>query len=163
MQGTFLPGPCGLEGLNRGGEGWRRGKPPLHKTRPGRHDALVTRKSTKAPAKKPTAQAEPQALIPDAAAPAGSGKVAKTQLVEQVAEKAGLTRAQASGAVGAIMDTIVDAIKSGQSVGLPGLGTLSVKATAARTGVRPGTSERIQIPAGKKVAFKVAAQLKSAL
>ena len=43
-----------------------------------------------------------------------------------------------------------------------GLGTLSVKATA-RTGVRPGTSRKIQIPAGKKVAFKVASTLKDNL
>ena len=43
-----------------------------------------------------------------------------------------------------------------------GLGTLSVKATA-RTGVRPGTSRKIQIPAGKKVPLKVASTLKDNL
>ncbi|MDL2345603.1 HU family DNA-binding protein [Deinococcus sp. MIMF12] len=92
-----------------------------------------------------------------------SGKVAKTQLVEQVAEKTGLTKKQSEEAVSAMLDVVVDAIRGGQSVGLPGLGTLSVKATAARTGVRPGTSEKIQIPAGKKVAFKVASTLKGNL
>ena len=93
----------------------------------------------------------------------GGSKVAKTQLVEQVAEKTGLTKKQSEEAVSAMLDVVVDAIRSGQSVGLPGLGTLSVKATAARTGVRPGTSEKIQIPAGKKVAFKVASTLKGNL
>ena len=92
-----------------------------------------------------------------------TGKVAKTQLVEQVAEKTGLTKKQSEEAVSAMLDAVVSAIKNGQSVGLPGLGTLSVKATAARTGVRPGTSEKIQIPAGKKVAFKVASTLKGNL
>ena len=92
-----------------------------------------------------------------------TGKVAKTQLVEQVAEKTGLTKKQSEEAVSAMLDVVVDAIRGGQSVGLPGLGTLSVKATAARTGVRPGTSEKIQIPAGKKVAFKVASTLKGNL
>lgn len=58
---------------------------------------------------------------------------------------------------------MLDAVKQGQTLGLPGLGTLSVKATAARTGVRPGTSEKIQIPAGKKLAFKVASTLKGTL
>lgn len=48
-------------------------------------------------------------------------------------------------------------------MGLPGLGTFSVKQTAALTGVRPSTSERIQIPAGRKVAFKVAHTLKGLL
>ena len=41
-------------------------------------------------------------------------------------------------------------------MGLPGLGTLSVRATAARQGVRPGTREEITIAAGKKVRYKVA-------
>ena len=114
----------------------------------------MTKKSAKAPAKKPAAKAAPKAE---------SGKVAKTQLVELVADKTGLTKKQSDEAVSAAMDIIVGALKGGQSVGLPGLGTLSVKATAARTGVKPGTSEKIQIPAGKKVAFKVASTLKGNL
>ncbi|GBF04798.1 histone-like protein DNA-binding protein, hbs [Deinococcus aerius] len=131
----------------------------------------MTKKSTKAPAKKPAAAKAPKRGAAEAEQPAPAaevttgrgGKVAKTQLVEQVAEKSGLTRKQAAQAVNAAMDAIVEALRQGQSVGLPGLGTLSVKQTAARTGVRPGTSERIQIPAGRKVAFKVATQLKGAL
>lgn len=120
----------------------------------------MTKKSTKAPAKKPAAKAAP---APKAAPKAESTKVAKTQLVEMVADKTGLTKKQSEEAVSAMLDVIVGAIKGGQSVGLPGLGTLSVKATAARTGVKPGTSEKIQIPAGKKVAFKVASTLKGNL
>ncbi|UBV44985.1 HU family DNA-binding protein (plasmid) [Deinococcus taeanensis] len=123
----------------------------------------MTKKSAKAPAKKPAAKA---AAAPKAAprkAAGESSKVAKTQLVELVADKTGLTKKQSEEAVSAMLDVIVGAIKGGQSVGLPGLGTLSVKGTAARTGVRPGTSEKIQIPAGKKVAFKVASTLKGNL
>ncbi|MBB5293753.1 HU family DNA-binding protein [Deinococcus metallilatus] len=122
----------------------------------------MTKKSTKAPAKKPAAAKAPKRGAAEATAGRG-GKVAKTQLVEQVAEKSGLTKKQAAQGVDAAMDTIVEALRQGQSVGLPGLGTLSVRDTAARTGVRPGTSERIQIPAGKKVAFKVAQTLKGEL
>ncbi|MFC5847232.1 HU family DNA-binding protein [Deinococcus petrolearius] len=124
----------------------------------------MTKKSTKAPAKK-TAAAAP-APAPKAAAKKVTGesnKVAKTQLVELVADKTGLTKKQSEEAVSAMLDVVVDAIKSGKSVGLPGLGTMSVKETAARTGVKPGTSEKIQIPAGKKVAFKVASTLKGNL
>ena len=120
----------------------------------------MTKKSAKAPAKKPAAQAAPAAK---AAPKAESGKVAKSQLVELVADKAGLTKKQSDEAVSAAMDIIVSALKGGQSVGLPGLGTLSVKENAARTGVKPGTSEKIAIPAGKKVAFKVASTLKGDL
>ena len=121
----------------------------------------MTKKSTKAPAKKAAAKAAPAPQ--EEAAPAKSSKIAKTQLVDQVAEKSGLTKNQAGEAIGAVMQTLITTLQQGQSVGLPGLGTFSVKATAARTGVRPGTSDRIQIPAGKKVAFKVASTLKGSL
>ena len=117
----------------------------------------MTKKSAKPAAKKPAAKPAKKAAASE------SNKVAKTQLVEMVADKTGLTKKQSEEAVSTMLDVIVSAIKSGKSVGLPGLGTLSVKATAARTGVRPGTSEKIQIPAGKKVAFKVASTLKGNL
>lgn len=90
-------------------------------------------------------------------------KLNKSQLVEMVAEETGLTKKQSDEAVSCMLDSIIGALKEGKSVGLPGLGTLSVKETAARTGVKPGTTERIQIPAGKKVAFKVATTLKGNL
>lgn len=126
----------------------------------------MTKKAAKAPARKtpakqPAVEAEPTSQAP--APSSAGGKVAKTQLVEGVAQHSGLTKKQADQVVEAAMEAIVDAIRSGKSVGLPGLGTLSVKTTAARTGVRPGTSDRIQIPAGRKVAFKVASTLKGSL
>ncbi|MFD1733893.1 HU family DNA-binding protein [Deinococcus malanensis] len=120
----------------------------------------MTKKSTKAPAKKPAAAAK--AAPRKGAAPAET-KIGKTQMVDIVADKAGLTKKQSEEAVSVMLESIVEAVRSGKSVGLPGLGTLSVRETAARTGVRPGTSERIQIPAGKKLAFKVASTLKGTL
>lgn len=90
-------------------------------------------------------------------------KMGKAQLVSAISEKTGLTRVQTEQVVSAVLDTLVTGLKNGQSIGLPGLGTLSVKDTAARTGVRPGTTERIEIPAGKKVSFKVATTLKGTL
>ncbi|KQR25533.1 HU family DNA-binding protein [Deinococcus sp. Leaf326] len=124
----------------------------------------MTKKSTKAAPKaapKATPKAAPAPVA--AAAPAERNKLAKTQLTDLIAEKSGLTRKQSSEMLDATLDIILDALKSGKAVGLPGLGTLSVKETAARTGVRPGTTEKIEIPAGKKVAFKVAVALKEAL
>lgn len=125
----------------------------------------MTKKSSKAPAKKAApAAAKTSAATRRAAGDSGdSGKVAKTQLVEMVADKTGLTKKQSEEAVSSMLEAVVTALQGGKSVGLPGLGTLSVKDTAARTGVRPGTSEKIQIPAGKKVAFKVASTLKGNL
>ncbi|RJF68962.1 DNA-binding protein [Deinococcus cavernae] len=147
--------------MSKWGKPWWRAFPPYAPfTTRNEYVMLLTmtKKSAKPAAKKPAAKAAPKK-----AAAEGSNKVAKTQLVEMVADKTGLTKKQSEEAVSTMLDCIVGAIKGGQSVGLPGLGTLSVKATAARTGVRPGTSEKIQIPAGKKVAFKVASTLKGNL
>ncbi|MFD2609363.1 HU family DNA-binding protein [Deinococcus taklimakanensis] len=94
---------------------------------------------------------------------AGSTKVAKSQMIEMIAGRTSLNKKQAGDAVNAAMECIVTALREGKSVGLPGLGTLSVAQTAERQGVRPGTSERITIPAGRKVRFKVASTLKGNL
>ncbi len=119
-------------------------------------------KSTKAAAK-PAAKSA--AAPKKAAAPAAevSEKIAKTQIINMVSDKTSLNKKQAGEAVAVMLDVVVEALKSGKSVGLPGLGTFSVAKTAARQGVRPGTSEKITIPAGKKVRFKVASTLKGNL
>ena len=111
----------------------------------------ATKTATKAPAKAAAAQ------------PAVSIKIGKTELTDLISTSASLSKKDAGAALNAALDAVAEALKAGQTVGLPGVGTLSVKATAARQGVRPGTSEKIQIPAGKKVSFKVAADLKKSL
>ena len=90
-------------------------------------------------------------------------KITKTALVEQLAQETGLSKKDADKAVSGLVKLMAGHLTSGISVGIPGLGTFSVKDTAARTGVRPGTSEKIQIPAGRKVSFKVADDLKKSL
>ncbi|MBZ9714846.1 HU family DNA-binding protein [Deinococcus multiflagellatus] len=131
-------------------------------------------KSTKSAAKQP-ARSAARSGSADRRGSAGSsrgenasrggdgGKIAKTQIIDMVAERTSLNKKQAGDAVATMLDCVVSALRSGQSVGLPGLGTLSVAQTAERSGVRPGTSERITIPAGKKVRFKVATTLKGGL
>ena len=93
----------------------------------------------------------------------GTEKIAKTHLIENVASNTSLNKKQAGEAVATMLDTVVSALRDGKSVGLPGLGTFSVASTAERQGVRPGTSQKITIPAGKKVRFKAASTLKSSL
>ncbi len=117
-------------------------------------------KSTK-PAK---AAAKPAAAAKAAPAKAEKAeKIAKTQIIDLVSDKTTLTKKQSSEAVAAMLDVVVSSLRQGQSVGLPGLGTFSVANTASRTGVRPGTNQKITIPAGKKVRFKVASTLKAGL
>lgn len=116
-----------------------------------------------APATKTAAKAPAKPVAAKASAPVASSKIGKTELTDMIVTNASLSKKDAGAALNAILDAVAAALKSGQTVGLPGVGTLTVKATAARQGVRPGTSEKIQIPAGKKVSFKIAADLKKSL
>ncbi|SMB88751.1 HU family DNA-binding protein [Deinococcus hopiensis] len=110
-----------------------------------------------------TPAAQDVAAQDKAATHTASRKVAKTQIIDLVAGRTSLSRKQSGEAVAAVLDSIGQALREGRSVGIPGLGTFSVTQTAARTGVRPGTSERIQIPAGRKIRFKVATTLRGEL
>jgi len=114
--------------------------------------------AAKVPAKSAASKAPTKAAVSAAAS-----KVGKTELTDLIVTSAGLSKKDAGAALSAALEAIAEALRSGQTVGLPGVGTFSVKATAARTGVRPGTSEKIQIAAGKKVSFKVALDLKKSL
>ena len=69
----------------------------------------------------------------------------KGELVEAVAGSAGLSRADATKAVDAVLDSIQGTLAGGGSVSLVGFGTFSVKARAARMGRNPRTGEAIQI------------------
>jgi DNA-binding protein HU-beta len=109
-------------------------------------------KATKKPAKAP-AKATPAETAEN---------LGKTQLVDRMTTDS-LSKKDAAAVFDAVIEVLTEALKTGKSVGLPGLGTFSVKATAARQGVKPGTSEKIQIPAGKKVAYKIALDLKKSL
>jgi len=60
----------------------------------------------------------------------------------------------------ALRDMLVEQGMKGQKVLIPGLGTFSVKESAARSGRNPQTGETIQISARKKLAFSQAAQVK---
>lgn len=102
----------------------------------------------------------PKALNSQAKSNSETEKLGKGDLIALVTDKTGLPKKQCEEVIGAMLECMVSGLKEGKSIGLPGIGTLSVKPTAARTGVRPGTAEKIQIPAGKKVAFKVASTLK---
>ena len=78
----------------------------------------------------------------------------KGDLVDNVAENAGLSRQQAESAVSAVLEAIEDALKSDDKVSLIGFGTFSVNERAARTGRNPKTGESIQIAAKKVIKFK---------
>ncbi|HEB98107.1 MAG TPA: HU family DNA-binding protein [Thiotrichales bacterium] len=87
----------------------------------------------------------------------------KTELIEAVAEAADLSKAAAGRAVEAVLDSVTQALKQGDSVSLVGFGTFEVRERAARTGRNPRTGETMQIPASKAPAFKAGKALKDAV
>jgi DNA-binding protein HU-beta len=87
----------------------------------------------------------------------------KSQLIDAIAEKAGLSKADASKALSATLESVTDALKAGEKVALIGFGTFSVSLRAARTGKNPQTGEAIAIPASKSAKFKAGQQLKDAV
>ena len=89
--------------------------------------------------------------------------VNKSELIDQVAEKAGLSKADAGRALDAVVDAVTAALKRGDAVNLVGFGSFSVKARAARTGLNPRTKETIQIPASNNPVFKAGKALKDAV
>ncbi|TWG86928.1 DNA-binding protein HU-beta [Luteimonas sp. J16] len=89
--------------------------------------------------------------------------VNKSELIDQVADKAGLSKADAGRALDAVIDAVTAALKRGDSVNLVGFGSFSVKARAARTGLNPRTKEPLQIPASKNPVFKAGKALKDAV
>ena len=84
----------------------------------------------------------------------------KTELVAAIAEKTGLTKKDAEGAVKAFTDTVAEQLKAGEKIQLVGFGTFEVAERAARTGKNPQTGEAIKIPASKAPKFKAGKALK---
>ncbi len=83
----------------------------------------------------------------------------KTELVNAVAEKAQLTKAQAKAAVEASLEAVAAALAKGENVALVGFGTYSVVEKGERTGINPATKEKITIPAKKVIKFKAGKEL----
>ncbi|TVR78554.1 MAG: HU family DNA-binding protein [Chitinophagaceae bacterium] len=78
----------------------------------------------------------------------------KGELINQIAEEAGLTKTQATSALNSVLDNVVTTLKKGDKVTLVGFGTFSVSSRSARTGRNPQTGAEIKIPAKKVVKFK---------
>lgn len=83
----------------------------------------------------------------------------KTDLINEIAAKAGLSKADARKSLDATLESIEQALANDDKVQLIGFGTFSVVEKEARTGINPRTKEKIEIPARKVVKFKPAADL----
>ena len=85
----------------------------------------------------------------------------KTELIEKIAEDAGLEKMAAERALKAALNAITDAVAANERVTLPGFGTFERRERAAREGRNPQTGEKLKIAKSTVPAFKAGATFKS--
>ena len=83
----------------------------------------------------------------------------RVELIDAMAAKSKLTKADAKSALEAYLTVVCEALKKGDKVSLVGFGTFSVQKKAARMGHNPQTGKPIKIAAKKVVKFKAGAVL----
>lgn len=83
----------------------------------------------------------------------------KTQLIDAIADKAKLSKADSKRALEAFIEATTKTLKKGDKISLVGWGTFSVSKRAARTGRNPQTGKEIKIAAKKVVKFKAGSDL----
>ena len=87
----------------------------------------------------------------------------KSEFVDQVSDRAGLSKKDAGDAVDAVLNTIEDALKRGSEVTFSGFGKFTVSQRSAREGRNPATGEKIQNSASRVPKFTAGAGLKKAV
>ena len=87
----------------------------------------------------------------------------KTELAAAVAEKAGVSKADAAKALNAFFEVVSEELAKGEAVQIIGFGTFEVAEYQARTGRNPQTGAPLEIPGGKRPKFTAGASLKKAV
>lgn len=87
----------------------------------------------------------------------------KTELIDKIAEKSQLSKADAKKALDATTEALKEALVAGDKIQLVGFGTFSVTERPAREGINPATKQKIQIAAKKVAKFKAGAELADAV
>ena len=87
----------------------------------------------------------------------------KSELIDALAAKTDLTKADAGRAIDGLTEIITEALAKGDTVSLIGFGNFSVGERAARTGRNPKTGAELKIAASKAPKFSAGAKLKAAV
>ncbi|HNW09441.1 MAG TPA: HU family DNA-binding protein [bacterium] len=88
----------------------------------------------------------------------------KAQLSEKIADKVGISRAQAEAAIESFVDITINELRNGGEVTLTGFGTFSARRRKGREGINPrNPEEKITIPSVVVAKFKAGKNLKEAL
>ncbi len=131
---------------------------------------MATKIATKAPAKGAAPTAKKAAAAPAKieavkapAKPPAPLTVTVKHLAAGLAEKHEMTKKLADSVVADMFEMVVTHLKDGDRVRIAGIGILEVKDRPARMGRNPATGAAIEIKASKKIAFRVAKELKDAI
>ena len=87
----------------------------------------------------------------------------KSELIDEIAKEAEISKAAAGRALDAVLISVTKALKADKDVALVGFGTFHVKTRAARKGRNPRTGAEIKIPAAKVPSFRVGKTLKDSV
>jgi len=87
----------------------------------------------------------------------------KTDLINNIAEKSGLTKKDVESVLNGFLGEVSDALAKGDKVQLIGFGTFETRSRSGRVGRNPQTGKTIQIAASKVPAFKAGNKLKEAV
>jgi DNA-binding protein HU-beta len=87
--------------------------------------------------------------------------VNKGELVDAIASSANVSKADAENALNAFINSVQDAVASGDKVTLPGFGTFAPSLRKARMGMDPRTRQPVHIPERKSAKFTVGSKFKA--
>ena len=82
-----------------------------------------------------------------------STTVGRQELTKRISQQAKISQKQAAEVLEATLDSIREALQSGDEVRLVGFGSFKVRQSAARKGVNPRDRQPIQVPAKERVRF----------
>ena len=131
---------------------------PAKSTNKATASAVVAKKSAKSAA--PPSREAPSRAAPQKKAAA---TITLKTVFEEMAEGHAMPKKQANALLATMVETITKHLKNGDRIRMSGLGILEVKDRPARQGRNPATGETIQVAASKKIAFRVAKELKGAV
>jgi DNA-binding protein HU-beta len=135
---------------------------PAMKAKTPAKKAAATKTASKAAAA-PAKKAAPPKKAAVAKAPRPVATLALKAVFADVAADQSLSKKQADALLAGMVTAVTTHLKNGDRVRMAGLGILEVRNREARMGRNPATGEAIQIAASKKVAFRVAKELKEAV
>nr|WP_321439988.1 HU family DNA-binding protein [uncultured Hyphomonas sp.] len=138
-------------------------KKPVAKKAPAKPAAKAATTTRRTAAAKPAAKPAARTAAKTAAAPKKVVTVTLRQLAAELAEAHGMTKKQTEAVLGDLVTMTTKRLKKGEKVRFTGLGTMEVRKRPARMGRNPATGEAIKIKASKKVAFRVAKELKESV